>query len=410
MDATKLSNIPVDEDGIDRRQFLSCMAWAGSGLILSMNGGVLRSFGLTDLLREGPAGKTARALAAASFNFAQISDSHIGFSKEANPDVIGTLKAAVEQINAANAKPALLIHTGDLSHLSKDEEFDAMDQVLKGIKTSEMHFVPGEHDVLNENGKNFLERYAKKGKGWCSFDHKGVHFVALVNVLNLKAGGMGNLGQEQLAWLADDLRGRSKSTPIVVFAHVPLWTVYAEWGWGTDDSAQALALLKDFGSVTVLNGHIHQAMQKIEGNVVFHTARSTAFPQPGPGKAAGPGPMKVPPGQLQTLLGTTSVGFVEGNHRLAIVDSALASAETDAQVVAIDNFAFSPATATGKKGPAVKWVNHDDIPHKIVEVDGKFSSPALDTGDSWEHTFAEAGEVRYFCSLHAHMKGKVVVH
>jgi len=187
--------------------------------------------------------------------------------------------------------------------------------------------VPGEHDIIDEDrGKAYLERYGKgsKGAGWYSFDDGGVHFVGLVNVIDLKAGGLGNLGAEQLAWLKDDVKSLSSSTPIVVFAHIPLWSVYPEWGWGTDDGAQALAYLKKFGSVTVLNGHIHQTMQKVEGHMTFHTATSTAFPQPAPGAAPSPGPMTVPAEKLRGLLGLTDVTFVRRSHALAIVDHDLA--------------------------------------------------------------------------------------
>ena len=321
----------IDEDGIDRRGFLKCMAWAGTGLIYTLHGGVLKSLPLMSVLTGQPEAKSA--IEAASFSFVQISDSHIGFSKDANKDVIGTLKVAVDQINKA-AKPDLLLHTGDLSHLSKPEEFDALDQVLKTVNTSQRFFVPGEHDVLNDNGASYLERYGKgtKGHGWYSFTHRGVHFIGLVNVLDLKAGGLGNLGAEQLAWLADDVKGLRASTPIVVFAHVPLWSVYPQWGWGTDDGGQALSLLQRFGSVTVLNGHIHQTMQKVEGNVTFHTAMSTAFPQPKPGTAPSPGPMKVPADQLASVLGITHVNYVEGHGSLAIVDSTLAVPAGDPKI------------------------------------------------------------------------------
>src|SRR5262249_12317087 len=151
----------------------------------------------------------------------------------------------------------------------------------------------------------------------------GVHFIGLVNVLNLHAGGLGSLGEAQLAWLAKDLRGRAHSTPIVVFAHIPLWSVYPQWGWGTDDAARALDRLKPVGSVTVLNGHIHQIMQKVEGNVSFHTAMSTAFPQPAPGTAPSPGPMKVEAERLRSVLGVTNIAYVPGRHSLAIVDATL---------------------------------------------------------------------------------------
>jgi 3',5'-cyclic AMP phosphodiesterase CpdA len=249
----------------------------------------------------------------------------MGFNKPANPDVIGTLKAAIDKINSLPGNPEFLLHTGDITHLSKPEEFDNVQQILKDAKVKEAFYVPGEHDVATDEGKEYLERYGKgsKGAGWHSFDKNGVHFVGLVNVVNLKAGGLGTLGHEQLEWLEDDLRTKKSSTPIVVFAHIPLWSVYPEWGWGTEDSAQALSYLKRFGSVTVLNGHIHQTMQKVEGNVTFHTAASTAFPQPAPGKADSPGPMKVPAEQLRSVLGVTSVNFVRGQKALAVVDSNL---------------------------------------------------------------------------------------
>ena len=309
-----------NNDGIDRRGFLKCMAWAGTGAFCIMQGGVLKSYSLSQMSQMGskaPAGE---------LSFAQISDSHMGFNKAANPDVVGTMKAAIDKINGLSTKPEFLLHTGDISHLSKPEEFDTVDQMLKSAVAKDVFFVPGEHDMLNDDGKQYLERYGKgsKGAGWYSFDKKGVHFIGLVNVLNLKAGGLGTLGPEQLEWMENDVKHLKSSTPVVVFAHIPLWTVYPDWGWGTEDSAQALAYLKKFGSVTVLNGHIHQTMQKVEGNVTFHTAASTAFPQPQPGKADSPGPMKVPAEQLKSVLGITDVNYVRGQHALAVVDSTLA--------------------------------------------------------------------------------------
>jgi Icc protein len=309
-----------NHDGVDRRGFLKCMAWAGTGALCVMQGGVLKSYSMSRM-NEWNTAKMAGEL-----SFAQISDSHMGFNKPANPDVAGTLKVAVDKINALSIQPEFLLHTGDISHLAKPEEFDTVDQILKGAVAKDVFFVPGEHDVIGDDGQQYRDRYGKgtKGEGWYSFDKKGVHFVGLVNVVNLKAGGLGNLGSEQLEWLEDDVKELKASTPIVVFAHIPLWSVYPEWGWGTDDSAQALGYLKRFGSVSVLNGHIHQIMQKVEGNVTFHTAMSTAFPQPQPGKADSPGPMKVPADQLRSVLGITDVNFVRGQHALAIVDSQLA--------------------------------------------------------------------------------------
>lgn len=302
----------VSADGIDRRGFLKCMAWAGTGLVWAFAGGVPTSRAFGDATQGGQQ---------SDFTFVQISDSHIGFNKPANTDVTATLRAALSRIDAAQARPDFLIHTGDLTHTSKPAEFDTLDQTLGSRR--QVFYVPGEHDTSTDDGKMYLERYGKgtKGSGWYSFNHKGVHFIGLVNVVQLE--GMGKLGQAQLAWLKQDLHALKSDTPIVVFAHIPLWAVYPDWGWGTSDGEQAFAMLKRFGSVTVLNGHIHQVMQKVEGQVVFHTAMSTAFPQPAPRTAPSPGPMKVPPERLQNVLGVTEVSFVAQRRELAVVDATL---------------------------------------------------------------------------------------
>lgn len=310
----------LNNDGIDRRGFLKCMAWAGTGAYCVLQGGVLKSFALEDpALRD--AGGMKNGLA-----FVQISDSHIGFDKAANTDVVGTLRQAIAKINALPIPPSFVLHTGDVSQLSRAAQFDTAQQVLKEIDTDRIFYVPGEHDVLDDNGAGFRARFAKDtlGDGWYSFDTGGAHFIGLVNVMNLQAGGLGHLGGEQIEWLRKDVRQISSSTPIVVFAHIPLWSVYPDWGWGTSDSAQALSYLRRFGSVTVLNGHIHQTLRKVEGNVTFHTAMSTAFPQAAPGQGPGPGPMKVPANRLRTVLGVTNVNFVRGQHTLGITDSNLA--------------------------------------------------------------------------------------
>jgi 3',5'-cyclic AMP phosphodiesterase CpdA len=305
-----------EQDGVNRRTILKCMTWAGTGVLWTIAGGVPRSLGIIDdaLAAEQTSGLT----------FLQISDSHVGFDKPANPNALGTLQEAIEKIKALPLKPSFMIHTGDISHLSKEAEFDNASRVI-GSAGLDVHYVPGEHDFLDEETKLYHDRYGTntKGAGWYSFDADGVHFIGLVNVVNLKAGGLGNLGNEQLEWLEDDLRGRSASMPIVVFAHIPLWAVYPEWGWGTEDGARALENLKRFGSVTVLNGHIHQVMQKVEGNVAFHTAMSTAFPQPAPGSAPSPGPMKVADDKLRAMLGITNVTFKQGQQRLAVIDTPL---------------------------------------------------------------------------------------
>jgi len=316
-----------DRKGYDRREFLKCMgAWAGTGLVLAAAGGVLTSCRIEDAVPG-------------VLSFVQISDTHIGFGKDPNPHVTDTLQSLVDKINALPQRPPFVLHTGDLTHLSKPEEFDTLDQILKGLKTDQIFYVPGEHDVFSDQGAEYLKRFGKgtQGKGWQSFSHNGTHYIGLNNVVAASSGpqpgtfknggneGLGALGSEQLAWLEKDVANLSSSTPIVVFTHVPLWAVYPQWGWGTEDSEQALSYLKKFGSVTVLNGHIHQVMQKVEGNITFHTARSTAYPQPEPGTAPAPGPMKdLPADRLSKTIGVTQIRYVETNKSLAIVDTALA--------------------------------------------------------------------------------------
>ena len=309
-------NTDDHEKGPSRRKVLECMTWAGTGVLWAVAGGVPTSLGIID---------EALAQQSKGFTFLQISDSHMGFDKPANPNTKGTLEEAIGRVKALTVKPSFMIHTGDISHLSKPAEFDDADRIISEARL-DVHYVPGEHDIIDEDqGKLYRDRYGRgtKGAGWYSFDADGVHFIGLVNVVDLKAGGLGNLGNEQLEWLEDDLKGRAASQPIVVFAHIPLWTVYPDWGWGTQDSERALGYLKRFGSVTVLNGHIHQTMQKVEGHVTFHTACSTAFPQPAPGQAEGPGPLKVPADQLRKVLGITNVNYLKHRHALALVDSSL---------------------------------------------------------------------------------------
>jgi 3',5'-cyclic AMP phosphodiesterase CpdA len=305
-----------DDTTIDRRGALECMLWAGTGLLWTVSGGVPK---VQQFLGSTPANAQA-----GGFAFAQISDSHIGFNQPANPNPSATLEEAVAKLNAMKEKPAFVIHTGDITHLAKPQQFDDAEKIISAGKL-DVRYVPGEHDLVDEGSKAYLERYGKntKGKGWHSFDAGGVHFVGLVNASEIVDGG-GHLGDEQLAWLADDLKARTSSTPVVLFAHYPLWTVHKAWGWTTDDGMRALDMLKGFGSVTVLNGHIHQIFQKVEGNATFHTARSTAFPQGVPGVAPSAGPMLMPEGKLRTALGVASISVKPGVHELAVTDAPLA--------------------------------------------------------------------------------------
>jgi len=388
-----------DERELDRRQFLKCMAWVGTGAVWTMSSGVLSG---------SPLGAMHRG---AGLRFVQISDSHIGFDKPANTDVTATLRAAIAKIKAEPEQPSFVLHTGDLTHLSKPAQFDTLQQVMSELALP-VFYVPGEHDVLEDDGKSYLQRFGRgtQGAGWHSFDQNGIHFIGLVNVVDLKAGGLGTLGPAQLEWLEKDVKRLKSSTPIVVFAHIPLWSVYPDWGWGTDDSARALSSLKRFGSVSVLNGHIHQVMQKVEGHVTFHTAMSTAFPQPAPGSAPSPGPMKVPDDRLRTLLGLSRVSFHEVNHPIAITDVPLeATAAAGASDVVVDSFSFTPAMTSVPIGSTITWTNRDDVPHNIVSTEQKFKSPVLDTDGQFSHRFDAPGTYKYFCSIHPRMTGQVVV-
>jgi 3',5'-cyclic-AMP phosphodiesterase len=310
MDIDKPGNVSTS-----RRGLLKCMAWAGTGIVWSVAGGVPRGFSL---------GGEALAAPADGFTFVQISDSHIGFNKEANPDPNATLQAAIDRVNKLPKKPAMILHTGDVTHLSKPAEFDTAAELMKGLKF-DTHYVPGEHDVIGDDGKLFFERFGKKANpgGWYSFDQGGVHFVGLVNVLTFEKAKAGSFGTEQLEWLEKDLKGRGTSTPIVVFTHVPMWPIYPQWGWTTEDAPQAIDYLKRFGSVTVLNGHIHQVVQKVEGKISFQTAMSTAFPQPKAGEGPAPAPLKVPADKLNSVIGIREVDVTRAKG-VALTDVTLA--------------------------------------------------------------------------------------
>jgi 3',5'-cyclic AMP phosphodiesterase CpdA len=312
--------MPDDKSLRSRRSALKCMAFGGAGTLFAMAGGVFTPIELalaaTDKESAARLGKPL---------FVQISDTHIGFNKEANPDVNATLTQTIDLVNGMSEQPALIVHTGDITHLSKPAEFDLAQQMFSRLRATEMHTVPGEHDTSDATVTEYFNRFGKpsNNKGYYSFDHAGVHFVALLNVLQFKLGGLGTLGAEQLAWLAADLKARSNSTPVVVFAHMLLWTIYEPWGWGTGDADQLMDQLRRFGSVTVLSGHIHQIVQKVEGNMTFHTARSTAYPQPAAGTGSGPGPLKVPADQLPKMLGITSVSVVKHPRSFALSDATL---------------------------------------------------------------------------------------
>jgi len=421
---------------LSRRAALRCMAFGGAGTLFVLAGGAFTPVDLAVAADRKSAASLGKPL------FVQISDTHIGFNKDANPDVGATLSKTIELVNAMPAQPDLILHTGDITHLSKPEEFDLARSLMSGLRATEIHTVPGEHDVSDATVSEYFNRFgaASQNKGYYSFDHSGVHFIGLINVLQFKPGGLGSLGADQLAWVESDLRGRSDSTPIVIFAHMPLWSIYEPWGWGTSDADQLFARLRRFGSVTVLNGHIHQIVQKVEGNITFHTARSTAYPQPVAGTAAGPGPLKVPSDQLPRMLGVTSVTEVKHPRSLVLADGTLAddswmagvvaggaaaqstattrTAQTvppppslgaSANTVTIANFMFAPTSLKVTAGTTVHWLNTDEEPHTVVSATGLFRSNALDTKDTFSYRFDKPGKYMFVCTIHPQMLGTIEV-
>lgn len=303
------------DNGLSRRSFMRHTAWAGAAVAAVVAGGVVTTEALT------PGGTKKKV--GTGFSFVQISDSHIGFKGPANPDVSATFQQAIDIVNALPDRPDFVIHTGDLTHFTTPAQLDQVKQMLGGLKTGQVLTIPGEHDSTDDAGEKYRQVFGagSQGDGWYSFDHKGVHFVSLVNTINLQK--LGHLGTDQLAFLRADVARLRSDTPIVVFSHIPLFTMYEAWGWGTDDATEALSYLKRFGSVTCLNGHVHQLMSKAEGNVTFHTATPMAYPLPHPGDGPAPKPVVLPAGRLHAALGVRDVTYLVNSSGLAIKEDAL---------------------------------------------------------------------------------------
>jgi 3',5'-cyclic AMP phosphodiesterase CpdA len=299
---------------IDRRSFLRHAGWAGAAVAVAVTGGVVT----TDLIRGHHSGpKTA------DFTFVQISDSHLGFLGKANPDVTRTFQQSIDLINGLPERPDFVIHTGDVTHFSTLDQLDQAKQMMGTLKTGQVLVLPGEHDAVDDGGQKYLQVFGAgtQGTGWFSFDHKGVHFVALVNTTGAQV--LGHLGEDQLNWLRRDVAHLSSETPIVVFGHIPMFELYTPWGWGTDDAPQAFRILKRFGAITVLNGHIHQTVNKVEGNVTFRTCTPTAYPLPRPGQADSPNPVTLPADQLHRVLGIRQANYASNRRGLALTDKEL---------------------------------------------------------------------------------------
>jgi 3',5'-cyclic AMP phosphodiesterase CpdA len=299
-----------------RRQLIRHSAWFGAAVGLAVAGGEVIS-------HVAATAEAKQVQARPVLRFAQVSDSHIGFSGTANPDVTGSFSQAIDRINNLGYTPDFVIHTGDLTHLATPDQFDQVKQMMTGLRTPHVFTVPGEHDSVDDAGQKYRSAFGAgtRGDGWYSFDIAGVHVIALVNALNLKK--LGHLGVEQLEFVAKDVAGLPNDTPIIVFSHIPLFAMYPDWGWATDDAAQALSYLRRFSSVTCLNGHVHQVFSKTEGNATFYSGTTTAYPLPHPGEGPAPKPVTLPAGRLHDALGIREVSYIRGQNALALKERTL---------------------------------------------------------------------------------------
>lgn len=306
------------EHGMTRRQLMRHTAWFGAAVVLTVSGGEVISQIASD------ASPAAAADSPGALRFVQISDSHLGFTGTANLDVAATFGAAINQVNSLGFEPDFVMHSGDVTHLSLAAEFGQAKEMMSDIRTPRVFTVPGEHDTINDGGALYRKFFGAGtlGDGWFSFDVGGAHFISLVNTTSVDA--LGHLGASQLDFVRRDVAGLSSETPIVLFSHIPLYAMYPAWGWGTSDAVTLLATLRRFGSVTALNGHVHQVFTKTEGNVTFYSAAPTCYPLPEPGRAPAPLPVTLPAGELSAALGVRTVSFQAGSTSLALTDQRLA--------------------------------------------------------------------------------------
>jgi len=251
---------------IERRDFLKLTAISGLGVVFaSALPGMARAAGQDD------------------FYFVQLSDTHWGFEGPPNPDARGTLKKAVAAVNSLEREPDFIMFTGDLTHttdspVERRKRMSEFKEIVKDLKAKTVRFMPGEHDASLDNGKAFQEFF---GATHYTFDHKGVHFIVLDNVSDPRA----IIGDEQLGWLAADLRQQKDDASIVVFTHRPLFDLYPQWDWATRDGAKAVDLLMPYENVAVFYGHIHQEHHHMTGHIAHHAAKGLMFPLPEAGKA-----------------------------------------------------------------------------------------------------------------------------
>ncbi|HEY1288416.1 MAG TPA: metallophosphoesterase [Burkholderiales bacterium] len=275
---------------IDRRQFLQLAGLGSIGVVFgSALPGVVRAAGQDE------------------FYFVQLSDTHWGFEGAPNPDAKGTLKKAVASVNALSEQPDFIVFTGDLTHTTDDpverrRRMAEFKDIVGALRVKNVRFMPGEHDASLDSGKAFKEFF---GSTYYTFDHKGVHFIVLDNVSDPGA----KLGDEQLGWLAADLKQRKPDDRIVVLTHRPLFDLFPKWDWTTADGAKAIDLLMPYRNVVVLYGHIHQENHHMTGHIAHHAAKSLIFPQPAPGSQPKRTPLPYDP--AMSGLGTRDVAVAD---------------------------------------------------------------------------------------------------
>jgi plastocyanin/predicted phosphodiesterase len=340
-------------------------------------GGIVFASGLA-----GCAGAAAPAAGAASpvaaggvarrpredFFFLQLSDTHWGFKGPPNPEADVTLKKTVATINAAAHKPDFIVFTGDLTHTTDDPavrraRMTEFKQIVSELDVKALRFMPGEHDASLDAGAAYREQF---GETHYAFDHKGIHFVALDNVSDPKAA----LGDAQLAWLEKDLERIPRDTPIVVFAHRPLFDLYPAWDWSTSDGAKAVAILSEYPNVTVFYGHIHQEHHQMTGRIAHHSARSLIFPLPAPGSAPKRAPLPWDPASPTHGIGFRSVG-PDGDAGYRLTELSVGQASDAVVRVTAKKFEFTPSTIHLRRGvPTVIELEALDHTHG-------FNAPAL---------------------------------
>ena len=272
--------------------------------LAALGGGAVYISGLA-ACAQAAMGNALASDASEDFYFVQLSDTHWGFSGAPNPDAANTLRKAVASVNALQKQPDFIVFTGDLTHTTDDpaerrRRMAEFRDIVSALKVRQVRFMPGEHDASLDRGAAYKEFF---GDTFYSFDHTGVHFIAVDNVSDPGA----RIGDEQLAWMKDDLARRPAGSPIVVLTHRPLFDLVPKWDWATRDGAQAMEILMAYPQVTVFYGHIHQEHHQMTGHIAHHSAKSLIFPLPAPGSQPARTPLPWDPAQPNRGLGFREV-------------------------------------------------------------------------------------------------------